>query len=179
MFGRDNRIISTLANRARAAITKALVESVIDSGEIQLVKVSGLADEVFDDIERLQNYGLSSNPPSNSEAILVNICGSRDHVLAIVVDNAENRPKDLESGETMVYAKFGNKIKLDKDGNIKLNGGGKGGARNGDEVTITSEDNPAFFAILDAAATLAGLPKIESITGKITSSSSSVELPND
>lgn len=116
-------IVNRIVNRVKSVIGKALIEAVTDSGEIQLVKISGLADEVQSDMERVQDYGLSSNPPSGSEAVVLYVGGNKDHGIVIKTDSGEFRVKELKSGEVCMYSKFGQTILLDENGKTIFNSG--------------------------------------------------------
>ena len=116
-------MLERVKNRVNMMLGKALLAAVDDAGDIQLVKVAGLAGETQDGIERLQDYGLSSSPPKNSEALVVYLTGNRDHGVVIVCDSGEYRVNQLESGEVVLYSKFGQTILLDKNGDTVFNGG--------------------------------------------------------
>lgn len=116
-------VIERMANKIKSSVGKALIESISDGNEIQLVKVSGLDNETQSDLERVQDYGLTSNPPIGSEAVVLYVGGSKDHGIVIKTDSGEFRVQSLESGEVCIYSKFGQKILLDKNGEIVFNDG--------------------------------------------------------
>lgn len=193
MFDRSKKIAADLANRIRLSITKAIVESIVDSTAIQTVKLDALTEEVFDKVERPQNYGLTSNPPADSEAVLGEIGGSRDNPIVIIVENSANRPKNLNAGEVILWALFGQRIKHASNGNTEFtankflfNSGGRSGARVDDEIESNIIDEPAFWGWVAAVSafvngitpgTITTVPT--SLIGKITTGSASTELPND
>jgi phage gp45-like len=111
-------MLDRLKNRVLSMVTKALVKAVYDSNELQLLKVSALSNEIIDQVERLQPYGLSAHPPIDSEAILLSVGSGRDHAVAVVVDNAECRPQGLKAHEVVVYSKAGSRILLTADNKI-------------------------------------------------------------
>lgn len=102
-------------------ITKALVSAIDDSTTMQLLKLKLDDSEVMEDVERIQNYGFTSHPPKNSEAVVGQVCGIKDLLVALVVDSAANRIKDLLEGETAFYSKFGQIIKHKADGTTEIN----------------------------------------------------------
>lgn len=198
MLGQVKEALRATSNRIRLTVTKALIKAVYDNTEIQLVKVQALDSEIFDNVERLQPYGLTTNPALNSEAIMAEIGGSRDHLVVMIVDSAANRIKDLKSGETCFYSEHGQKILHNENGDTehtatihKFNGGGRGVARINDETLIDSNNDEYFMAWVKAVhsvcltlasaslATYTIPAEPKSITGKINSSSSEVEMPND
>lgn len=113
-------MIEKIVHRLKNLVAKAILSAVDDSGQIQLVKVEGLNGEVTDSVERLQNYGYTSNPPKGGEAIVVNVGANSDHPVIIVMDSGEFRKKDLKPGEVAVYDKNGSYILLREDGSIEI-----------------------------------------------------------
>ena len=91
-----------------------------DATSLQLVKVSTYDGSISDDIERIQNYGFTSNPPTDSEAIVLYIGGRQDNGIVIVCDNATSRIKNLVSGESAMYSSFGQVLKHNADGSTSL-----------------------------------------------------------
>lgn len=116
-------VINRITSRIKTAIGKALIEAVSDDNQLQLVKISGLADDVQSDVERIQDYGITSNPPVGSESVVLYINGGKDHGVVIKTDSSEFRIQGLESGEVCIYSKFGQKILLDKNGDTVFNDG--------------------------------------------------------
>lgn len=114
-----NQMIMPLRNRVYTMITRAVIETVKDSGNMQLVKVNLLAGEARDDVERFQNFGFSSNPPDGSECVAVSIGGNRDHLIIIVADDRNSRVKGLLKGESVQYNDKGDKWHLKTDGTLE------------------------------------------------------------
>lgn len=115
--------MSGIIDKLKGVIGKALVDSVDDDNPIQLLKITGVENEVIDGVERVQNYGLTSNPPNGSEVMTVFVGGSRDHGVAVSVDCGKFRVVGLKSGEVCVYSQFGQTILLDENGETVFNGG--------------------------------------------------------
>lgn len=113
-------LLERLVNRVQLMIGKALLEAVRDTDEIQLVKVSGLEDEIQEGIEHVQPYGLTGNAPAGSECVIVFVGGNREHGVAVVIGNGEYRPKNLQAGEVALWSKFGKNIHLNKGGEIAI-----------------------------------------------------------
>lgn len=111
-------------------IGQSLIDSIDDSDEIQLVKIApdldnapSDGDDVQDGVERIQEYGITSNPPRDSETVVLYPGGKKDSGIVIKVDSAEYRINSLESGEVCIYSMHGQKILLNKDGDIVFNDG--------------------------------------------------------
>lgn len=141
-----NGVIKKIIGRIKNMISKAIINSVIDSGQIQLVKVQGLDGEVIDSVERLQNFGHTANPPEGSETILAYIGGNKDHPVAIVVDSGKYRVKDLKPGESAVYDKTGSTVYLKEDGSIVISPS--------DDKVVLEGDLEATGDIKDSKGTL-------------------------
>lgn len=117
-------MIDRIIHRIKMFVAKALVESVDDTDQIQLVKINVLDGEVQDSIERIQNYGMTSNPPRDSEAIAIYLQGNRDHGVVIACDNSASRLNTLKSGEVCVYSEHGQTILMKSNGDIEITGTG-------------------------------------------------------
>ena len=116
-------MIATIVNKLKSVFGKGLVDSVNDAGAIQTIKISGLENEVLDGIDRIQNYGMTSNPPKGSEVVAVFMGGSREDGIAVAVDCGEYRITGLQTGEVCVYSKHGNTILFNTAGQLVLNSG--------------------------------------------------------
>lgn len=97
------RLLAPIKTKIRGLVIRGLVNLVDDSSGIQLVKISGLAGEDKEGIERVQQYGHSSNPPGVTEAVLLCIGGDRDNMICIATDSRLTRKKNLLSGESALY----------------------------------------------------------------------------
>jgi len=116
-------ILNKLVSRVEMMLAKAVIKAVNDTDDIQLVKISILAGETQDGVERLQNYGFSSVPPNGSEAFVGYLNGNRDHGVVLVVDNGEHRPRNLKDGESVFYSKHGQTVLLNENGEYVFEGG--------------------------------------------------------
>lgn len=113
-------MINSILRKLRLMISRAVVSVVDDSYKRQNLQASLLAGEVANNIERFQNYGQTSVPPSNSEAIVLSIGGKRQHLVAISVDDKETRLKDLKSGDSAIYHMDGHYLLLTENGKALL-----------------------------------------------------------
>ncbi|WP_339097195.1 phage baseplate assembly protein V [Pectobacterium brasiliense] len=120
--GNFSRSISAIGRRLRLMVDRAVVRIVTDSLGRQNLQVQSLADETNDNVERFQNYGLSSVPPVGSEAVVVAIGGRRSGLVAIAVEDKKSRPRGLDPGDVCVYHSEGHTITLKQDGVIEVRG---------------------------------------------------------
>lgn len=116
----------TAAARSRAAlmIGRCILRAIGDNKPVQLVQAQLLAEEVHDDVERIQEYGFTSVPKPGAEGVVVFVGGNRDHGLVIAVEDRRFRLKGLASGEVAIYDDQGQKVHLTRTG-IVIDGAGK------------------------------------------------------
>lgn len=113
-------LIRPLKQRIMMVVARGILESVKDDKGIQLVKVSLLKDEVRDGIERIQNFGFTSNPPADSEVVAVFVGGNRENGFVVAVDHRPSRKKGLEPGECALYTSDGTYLVLKKGGIVEI-----------------------------------------------------------
>lgn len=106
--------------RLRLMVARGVVNLINDAGGLQLLQVDALDSETIDEIERVQNFGQTSHPPRGSVPVLVAVGGSRDHLVAVAVDNEQHRPTGLQEGESAMYNAHGVKLLFDAAGNATL-----------------------------------------------------------
>jgi len=110
-------------DRIQSLVALATTEKADDSTQLQTVKIKADEDELAEGVVRLQNWGLSSVPPTGSEAVVLYEGGRRDSPVVVAVDNATNRKKDLAEGDVTVYDDKDNFILLE-NGKITVNANG-------------------------------------------------------
>lgn len=107
-----------------------------DDGEMQLLQVTehsygkGPGDRVLDRIRRITEFGFSSVPPIDSEALLVRRNGERIQSIVIGTSHRPSRPRGLEAGDTCLYDVRGRMVTLGANG-IVIDAAGS-------QVTITN-----------------------------------------
>lgn len=124
-------IYSKISNLVkRAAVT--LVGK--DSGQFAGAQVKWMRDKVAT-TEVVHPYGLSSNAPLNSLALMFNVMGQEENRAAIIYD-PKNRFKNLKSGE-VALGNFVTKsvIKFLENGDIEITG------LNDQNIAITGDTN--------------------------------------
>ena len=105
-------LIRPLSRRIQNLIVRGVVRRVDDSTPIQSVQSEVLATEVVADCQHLQNYGFTSHPPANSEAVLAFPGGYREKPFVLAIDSPSLRI-ELQPGEVAIYHQSGSKIVLD------------------------------------------------------------------
>lgn len=113
-------MIKPLASRIQMIVARAVIESVKDGGGIQFIKSNLLADENRDNMERFQEYGFTSVPLADAEAIVIFPGGNREHGLVIATNDRTFRLKSLADGEVALYTDEGDKIHFKRGGIINI-----------------------------------------------------------
>lgn len=117
------RSLEGMGRRLRLLVDRAVVRIVSDSLGRQNLQLQSLADATNDDVERFQNYGLTSVPPVGSEAVILAVGGRREGLVAVAVEDKRCRPQGLEPGEVRLYHEDGQSyITLKKGGVIQVTG---------------------------------------------------------
>lgn len=114
------KLLAPIRRRLSLIVARGIVTLVNDGTKRQNIQVIGFADEALDNMERFQNYGLTSVPPKSSEVIAVATSGMRSGLVAVSVEDKECRPKNLEELSVMLYHLEGHGITLTKDGKIRI-----------------------------------------------------------
>jgi phage baseplate assembly protein V len=98
-------------------VARGFVTLVKDELKTQRLQVGVLEDEIQDDVERFQQYGFTSVPLADAEALLLSIGGGgRSHTICIVVNDPATRPTGMKPGDTAMYDNRGQTVKLTDDG---------------------------------------------------------------
>lgn len=98
------RLLAPMRRRIQLMVSRGTVTRVDDGTKTQRVQLTALAGETLENVEHLQPFGLSSVPFPGAEGIVVCVGGSRDHPLALVVDDKRTRPTGEDSGTVRIYS---------------------------------------------------------------------------
>lgn len=93
---------------------RSVVKLVDDTKARQTLQTEILEGELRDGVERVQNYGFTSHPFADADAIILSLSGTREKAVAIAVDDRRYRLK-LQEGEVALYDDLGNAVKLLRD----------------------------------------------------------------
>ena len=113
--------LDDIKTRLRLLFTRGRVRLVDpkETGEAQLLQVSGLAAELSDGVEHFQPFGLEAHPVAGAESFLLAVLGQRGQLIALVHD-PRVRPDWLKPGETCLYSAQDQHIWLDKNDDIRI-----------------------------------------------------------
>ena len=134
------KLIGPLQHRVAMMVSRAVIALVEDAGGRQTLQMNVLAGEVMTDVERFQNYGMTSVPQVGAEAVLVCVAGNRSHPLVIAAEDRRYRLKALQAGEVALYDDIGHVVHLTRTG-IVIEGGGQNISITGaPQVVVTGGD---------------------------------------
>lgn len=112
-------------NKLRLMVSRAIVKLVGDDKKVQELQITLLDEEARAIVERFQQYGFTSVPFPEAEAIALSVGGSRSHMVVIAVDDRRYRKKDMEEGEVALYTDEGDYIILKRGRIIEVKAGEK------------------------------------------------------
>lgn len=121
------RFLRPFTIRLQTMVGRAVLLAVDNTAAAQRVRIKLNGDEIIEQIERLQEYGLETNPPieDTSEAVILSIGGSRELSFVTRVQARALRPVGLKAGEVKLWSKFGQYVYFKEDGSIEIAAAGK------------------------------------------------------
>lgn len=114
------KFLDPIKRRVHLMISRAVMSALVDTSGRQFVQVSALKGETKDNVERVQQYGFTSNPLSGAQAIMLCLGGNRAHPVVTNVDDPRYRPTDSEAGESGCYHYEGHRIRLMQNGIVQI-----------------------------------------------------------
>lgn len=117
------RHIQKLYTRLFDAIGRGRVTLTDDSGGTQSAQVVLGPLETRDAVPRLAEYGFTSNPPEDTDAVMICLGGDRSRGIIIATGHQTYRLKGLQTGEVALYDDLGQKVYLTRTG-IVIDGAG-------------------------------------------------------
>jgi phage baseplate assembly protein V len=121
------RIVAPVMRQVRLLISRGVVELVNDSLKCQGLQVSLLADELRDNVERFEDYGMTSHPFTGSEVLYLSVGGNRSLGVAVRVLDRRYRPKSMGEGDVCLFTNNGERVYIESSGDI-VNLGAKSAA---------------------------------------------------
>jgi len=115
--------INRVYRRVLLAIGRGRVTTANDGGPVQKLQAKFSDFETHDNLPRLAEYGLTSNPPIGSDAIVVFLGGDRSNGVVIATGHQLSRMKGLLPGEVAIFDDLGQSAYLTRAG-IVIEGAG-------------------------------------------------------
>lgn len=120
----SNFSMAALTRRVMLMVARGVLRQVRDGDKLQVLQATFLKGETRAELERFQQYGMTSHPHPGAELITLFLGGNRDHGIVIAVDDRRYRLTGLAQGEVALYDDQGQKIHLTRSG-IVIDGAGK------------------------------------------------------
>jgi phage baseplate assembly protein V len=159
------RAVAPIRNQIFNLLGRGLVSRVDDSTALQQIQARLHVGETRDEMERFQNYGITSKPFVGAEALVVFLNGHRDDGIVVAIDDRRYRLTGLVEGEVALYTDEGDTIVIKRGGHIEVNGHGS--------VKVAA---PEIEANATTRAKVSG-PNVEVVaTTKVTVTSPLVEM---
>lgn len=112
--------LASLQRRIGLTVSRAIIKLVNDAAKLQGVQVALLDDEARAEVERFQEYGFTSVPLAECEAVALSVGGSRSHLVVVATDDRRYRRVDLKPGETCIYNQHGDRVHVREDGTLDV-----------------------------------------------------------
>lgn len=138
------RTLEALRLRLLLLLGRGRISFVDDGGPVQLVQVAMQGRSLHDQTPRLAEYGLSSNPPAGSDAMLVKLAGDHSQAVVVATGHQASRPTGLPAGATVLYDNQGSKVLLNADGTLVVHA----------ETTVTVSTPGASAILTETTASL-------------------------
>lgn len=113
-------LLRELRGRVDAMVTRAVINLVNDRLKTQRVQLTILDDEVVNNVEHVQPYGLSFVPPAGAQAVALAIGGSRSYTVALCAEVPGERPQDANAREGGLYTSGQWRVFIGADGTVNL-----------------------------------------------------------
>ena len=102
----------------RSGVRRCFVTKVDDSGKQQLCDLSALKGEELKGVVRILPHGFASNPPNNSEGIIVGLGQRSDRAMVVGLEDPQTRQRNLPTGTAVLYDDKGNIVFMKGDKGI-------------------------------------------------------------
>ncbi len=117
-----DKLVNPIRRKVNLMVGRAVLSAIDDSKKVQVVKLTLLDGEESAEIERFQEYGFTSTPFDDCEAIVVFVGGNRSHGVVIATEDRAKRPTAVAEGDTALYNSNGVRVLLDDSGDEVLLG---------------------------------------------------------
>lgn len=88
---------------------------IVARGGSKLLQLQGLADEVLQEVESIQQVGFSSHIPEDARVVVIPLQGKTSKSI-VVATRGGAIVIDVDEGETCIYDQFGHSVWLKQDG---------------------------------------------------------------
>lgn len=93
-------------------ISRGILKEYDATGGQHLARITGLHNEEFTAVPRMQQFGQSSSPPIGSHVLFTRLGAGSDRATILGIDSARHGPRDLGAGHKAIFDAYGNLISL-------------------------------------------------------------------
>lgn len=115
-----NRLLDPIRRRIATLVSRAVLARANAAPGCQTLQVTILADEPQVDVEHMEPYGFTSNPPAGAEGVVLNVAGQRGAAVGLNFGNRSVRVTGLKNGEVCIFTDEGDKITLKRDRHMEV-----------------------------------------------------------
>ena len=134
------RMMRPLQRKISTMIGRAVLRAINDGSGTQTMQVELLKDELYDGVERFQEYGFTSVPHAGAETVMVSVGGQRGCGIIVACEDKRYRITGLENGEVALYTdenETGHRIHMKRGREIELVSGTTSIMQTPTGVTVT------------------------------------------
>ena len=111
-----------------------------DKGPLQTAKALGLAGEELDGVHVVRQHGLASHAPKGSHGIGLSLTGERTLTVLLGMEHQDNRPQELNEGNTTLYDAKGNATRMLGDDGVWHDAADRPQKLTGKTITVEATD---------------------------------------
>lgn len=169
------KLLAPTVRRTRLMIRRAVVKLVYDDPKMQELQIAIMAGRTHDNVERWEDYGLTSHPHPGAEALVLALGGNSDHSAVIKVGDRRYRLTSLAEGEVALYDDQGQVIHLKRNKQIHIYGTDKLTA----DVAVETALTCPLVKVVASTKVILDTPLVEAtkdvdIKGKLTVATTAV-----
>jgi phage baseplate assembly protein V len=112
--------IERLWRRIQLVVGRGRIKTSNDAGNVQMIQVQLGADEIRDNTPRLAEYGFTSNPLPDADAVIIFAAGDRSNGVIIATGDQRYRLRNLAPGEVALYSDEGDYVRFQRGRKIKI-----------------------------------------------------------
>lgn len=109
-----------IAHAIRSVVSRAVVRSTDDQGEMQTADVTTHYKTDRNGVEIAQPFGLASRPRSGGLMVVLAVGGDQGDLVGLPIGLPEDRMGGLGEGETAIYGADGSRVHIKADGSIDV-----------------------------------------------------------
>ncbi len=152
-----SRMTSTMRKKIFLLVGRGELKAIDNSKNTAKCQSEFLKDELVSDIDKIEDYGFSSNPESGAQIVAIFLDGNREQGMGIRFHDRRYRPTDLKPGEACMYHKSGSRVLMKADGSIEVD--------STVGITIKTGDASAWLPNILGNCAFTGAPHGGSVAG--------------